>query len=227
MSEPKTEQETRTGELLVQHGYITRGQLERALEAQGKIVGYKPLGEVCKDMGLISRTALRDFLAEQGKHLRLGDLLLKMGIIAEPDLLGGLKIQKDTKERLGEILMRKAGVSKETLARALGIQLTIPTMEPDVSLVDMKIFHSVNSRFLSRKRVIPVCHKQVEGVITVIMENPLDQETILDLEKIFGEKVEPAVLSRGNVEHMLDVVLRSDSVPGVTRGSEERLIACM
>ena len=148
------------------------------MQAQQAGSPYKPLGEVCKDLGLISRTTLRDFLNQHRKRLLLGDLLLKMGAISEAALMGGLEAQGQTKERLGEILVKRSVISREALTNALGIQLTIPTMEPDAGLVDFDLVNSVSSRFLYNKNVVPVCRKQVEGVITVIMEDPLDHETI-------------------------------------------------
>lgn len=204
--------EGRIGELLVEHGFITEGQLERALKAQKECTPYKPLGEVCKDLGLISRTSLRNFLSEQGKHVLLGDLLLKMGVISEDNLIAVLATQEETKEKLGEILVRKSFISQEALTKALGIQLTIPTLEPESELVDVDLVHEVSSKFLYNKKVIPVCRKQVEGVIMVAMDDPLDHETILDLEKIFNARIEPAMLTHGEISSLLDTVFDSWSV---------------
>jgi len=203
------EHEGRIGELLIREGFITRGQLERALQAQQAIRPYKPLGEVCKDLGLISRTTLRDFLDQHRKRLLLGDLLLRMGAISETALVGVLEAQERTRERLGEILVKQSLISREALTNALGIQLTIPTVDPDPDLVDIDLVNSVSSKFLYNKNVVPVCRKQVEGVITVIMEDPLDHETIYDLEKIFGNRIEPAMLTHGRIRGLLDDVFGS------------------
>ena len=207
--EENSQHEGRIGELLIQEGFITPGQLERALQAQQQGSPYKPLGEVCKDLGLISRTNLRDFLDLHRKRLLLGDLLLKMGAISESALRGGLEAQGQTKERLGEILVKRSIISQEALTNALGIQLTIPTMEPDPGLVDFNLVNSVSSKFLYNKNIVPVCRKQVEGVITVIMEDPTDRETIFDLEKIFGIRIEPAMLTHGRIRSLLDDVFSS------------------
>jgi type IV pilus assembly protein PilB len=212
--------EGRIGELLVEHGFITQGQLERALEAQKGCVPYKPLGEVCKDLGLISRTSLRDFLNEQHKHVLLGDLLLRMGVISEDNLIGVLATQQETKEKLGEILVRKSFISQEGLTKALGIQLTIPTIDPESKCVDVDLVHEVSSKFLYNKKVIPICRKQVEGVITVAMDDPLDHETILDLEKIFNARIEPAMLTHGEISSLLDAVFDSWSVRMHTAGGD-------
>ena len=207
--EERPEHEGRIGELLIEEGFITRGQLERALKAQQAVRPYKPLGEVCKDLGLISRTTLRDFLDQHRKRLLLGDLLLRMGAISETALVNVLEAQQVTRERLGEILVKNSLISREALTSALGIQLTIPTVDPDPNLVDFDLLHSVSSKFLYNKNVVPVCHKQVEGVITVIMEDPLDHETIFDLEKIFGNRIEPAMLTHGRIRSLLDDVFGS------------------
>ena len=142
----------------------------------------------------------------------LGDLLLRMGVISEDNLTGVLATQQETKERLGEILVRKSFISREALTKALGIQLTIPTIEPESELVDVDLVHEISMKFLYNKKVIPVCRKQVEGVITVLMNDPLDHETILDLEKIFNARIEPAMLTHGEIPSLLDTVFDSWSV---------------
>jgi hypothetical protein len=64
----------------------------------------------------------------------------------------------------------------------------------------------VNAGFLRRKRVLPLFHNREQGVLTVVMEDPTDAETISDLEKMFKTRVEPTILTSGAVSNMLNEI---------------------
>ena len=146
-------------------------------------------------------------LDRYGKRIHLGSLLVKMGIINELKLESGLAAGRLSGERLGQILVKKAFITQPALRVALGIQLTIPTIAPDPSLVDKELIHAVNANFLYKNNAIPIRYNKAERVLTVVMEDPLDFETAADLEKIFKMKIEPAMLTYGDIKHVLDAVL--------------------
>ena len=203
----KPSDDLKLGELLIRNGLLNQEQLHHALLVQQIRAVYKPLGEVCKDLGYISRTDLRGMLDRYGKRIPLGSLLMKMGIINQLKLESGLAAGQLSGERLGQVLVKKAFITQPALIVALGIQLTIPTVAPDPALIDKELLHAVNANFLYRNNAIPVRYNKEEGVLTVVMEDPLDVETVADLEKIFKMKIEPAMLTYGEIKHVLDALL--------------------
>ena len=64
----------------------------------------------------------------------------------------------------------------------------------------------MNANFLYQRKAVPVHYKKDEDVLTVIMEDPLDVETVADLEKIFKTRIEPAMLTHGEIKHLLDAL---------------------
>jgi len=52
-----------------------------------------------------------------------------------------------------------------------------------------------------------VSRDREKGIITVAMEDPADNETIGDLEKIFKAKIEPAVSTLAISEYLLNDML--------------------
>lgn len=203
----KPSDDLKLGELLVRNGLLTEEQLHHALLVQQIRAVYKPLGEVCKDLGYITRTDLRGMLDRYRKRIPLGSLLLKMGIINELKLETGLAAGQLSGERLGQILVKKAFITQAALRVALGIQLTIPTVAPDPALIDKNLLESVNANFLYKNNAIPVRYNKDEKVLTVVMEDPLDVQTVADLEKIFKTRIEPAMLTYGEIKHVLDAAL--------------------
>ena len=204
---PSPVDEMKIGELLVRDGILSKEQVQQALTVQRDQQAYKPLGEVCVDLGFISRNALRIVLDKYRKRIRLGSLLVKTETISELQLMSGLLMQQGAGGKLGEILLKKAFVTDESLMNALGTQLSVPTIKPDAGLIDKSLLKEVSASFLRKKKVIPVSRDEKEGVVTVIMDDPLDVETIADLEKMFKLRIEPAILTRGEVSTFLDSLL--------------------
>jgi hypothetical protein len=203
----KPADEMKLGELLLKRGLINERQFEEAFLIQQQQKEYKPIGEILRELGYISRTALRDVLHRYQRHIQLGKLLVKMGAISETMLLKGLLLQQRTPDRLGNILVRTSEISHTVLADALSIQLTIPAIKPDLELMDKELLKEINANFLYQHHVIPVSRNKEEQAVTVIMRDPLDMETVMALEKIFNEKIEPAILAHGEIKHILDALL--------------------
>jgi hypothetical protein len=199
--------EMKLGELLLRRRLINERQFEEAFLIQQQQKEYKPIGEILRELGYISRTELRDVLHRYQRHIYLGKLLVKMGAISETMLLRGLLLQQRTPDKLGNILLKTSEISQTVLADALSIQLTIPAIKPDLGLIDKELIKEINPNFLYEHHVIPVSRNKEEQAVTVIMKDPLDMETMMALEKIFNEKIEPAVLVHGEIKHILDTLL--------------------
>jgi len=199
--------EMKLGELLLRLGLVTGAQFEQALLIQEQQKTYRPIGEILRELGFISRTALRDVLHRYRKHMLLGKLLVRMGAISETMLLRGLLVQQRTPDKLGNILLRTSDISETVLADALSIQLTIPAVEPDIALIDRELLKEINANFLYKHHVMPVSRNVKEQVVTVVMRDPLDMEALVGLEKMFKERIEPAILTHGEVDRILDVLL--------------------
>jgi type IV pilus assembly protein PilB len=56
---------------------------------------------------------------------RIGDLLIERGLITESELQFALDTQKQTKEKLGEVLVNNNIVSPENMAKTLAVQLEV------------------------------------------------------------------------------------------------------
>jgi len=203
----KPASEMKLGEVLLRLGLVTGAQFEQALLIQEQQKTYKPIGEILRELGFISRTVLRDVLHRYRKHMLLGKLLVRMGAISETMLLRGLLLQQRTPDKLGNILLRTSDISETVLADALSIQLTIPAMEPDIALIDRELLKEIDANFLYRHHVMPVSRNMKEQTVTVVMKDPRDMEALMGLEKMFKERIEPAILTHGEIDRILDALL--------------------
>jgi type IV pilus assembly protein PilB len=199
----KSTLEMRVGELLVKLGFLDDGQLERALAVQKEQKNYKPLGEICKELGFISGHLLRDILSRYQKQILLGELLSKMGVVSDEQLNKALQEQKRSGEKLGHILVRKGIMSSSVLIDALCLQLGITRIHPKKENIDRSLLNKANHAYFQKKRVVPLHLDKEKRMLTVAMEDPTDSETIGDLQKMFGAAIEPVLCASGETELLL------------------------
>lgn len=218
--EAKTEK-LKIGELLVKEGYITSQQLEEALAEQregkveeympsvaltqhlklgaekGKSEGRMPLGEVCVKLKFITRYDLRQILRKYQKNIYLGEIMLNLGLVTEEQIEEALEIQKLEEKRLGKVLVEHGFVSESNLVDTLSTQLGIPKIMPNVGLIDQKILAGVGKAFLLKNECLPAFKDG--NILTVIMSDPLSEETIRTMENLFRCKVEPAIATSDDI----------------------------
>jgi len=184
---------TRIGELLLKEGLLTPEQLTQALAVQKTQTAYRPLGEICVEMKFISILELQRILKKYKKRIQLGELFLNLGLLTREQLQTALDKQKVEGGKLGQILIEMGIITENMLVNTLAIQMGIPKITPDFSLIDRKLSQGISMHFLMKNEVIPAFK---EGdVLTVIMSNPLDEDTIEDLRKVFRCNIEPAIAS--------------------------------
>jgi len=187
----------RLGELLIREGFMSEEQLEQALSVQKKREKYKPLGEVCVELKFISKAQLRHTLRTYRKNIRIGDLLVNLGMISEDQLKEALETQELKGGKLGEVLVAMNIITEASLINALAVQLGIPKIDPDLHDIDRRLLDGIGEEFLVKNKVLPAFKEG--GTVTVIMSNPLDEEVLPILSQMFKCKVEPAVALREDI----------------------------
>ncbi|MDH5719966.1 MAG: hypothetical protein OEZ13_05010 [Spirochaetia bacterium] len=138
------------GDLLIKKGLVSEEQLTKALELQKKRGGL--IGAILLEMGFVEPNGLAETLEEQKKladagletqsapkKLKLGEVLVKEGIITETELNRALEKQEQTKEKLGFVLMGMGFIDQPTLLRYLSKQAQ--SLIDDISIATVEIDH--------------------------------------------------------------------------------------
>ncbi|PIQ27470.1 hypothetical protein COW36_13710 [bacterium (Candidatus Blackallbacteria) CG17_big_fil_post_rev_8_21_14_2_50_48_46] len=207
------------GELLVKEGYLTTDALAKVLEIQkeqkfisqsGKT--YKPFGQICVELKLISPEELQRFLRKYNKRILLGELLVNMKVVRPAHVEQAVQIQEKIKgKKLGQILLEMQALNENQLVDALSVQLDVPRIIPSLELIDLSLLEKLELQFLTEKSVLPV-HMQDERM-TVVMEDPLDEATIRHIEKQFRCRVLPAIAPASALQGTLqEYLLRKQPV---------------
>ncbi len=133
---------------------------------------------------------------------RLGELLVRVGLISADQLDLALDEQIRTGGKLGEVLVRTLLLSEDQIAEALAEQKGLEHVNLAGASVDRSAVVLLPVRMLRRRGVIPLGFK--DGLLVLAMADPLDVEAIDETELRTGFKVEAVVASSSQIMYAID-----------------------
>ncbi len=131
------------------------------------------------------------------RNTRLGQILLKAGIIDENQLQKALDGFKSSGQRLGHVLVKLGFSKEEDVLKAVAGQLDVPYIKLSDIEIDRAVIAKIPVKFTSRYNLIPV--KMANDTLTVAMLDPLDIHTLDDLRLLLGCKVNVAISSEEEI----------------------------
>lgn len=122
-------------------------------------------------------------------HLKLGEILIRQGLVTEKQLQEAIDVQKKEKGRIGEILVKLGMISEENMAAALGTQLGIPyysskNLELLKPQENQDLDKFVPAEFAKKNCVLPLSHHL--NSLTCAVYDPLDLLLLDNLKRIAG-----------------------------------------
>jgi len=134
-------------------------------------------------------------------YLKLGEILLKEGIITQKQLDEVIKIQANEGGRFGEILLHLGFATEEDVVVALGKQLNLPYVSMGAGLLkpalDQNLDEAVPKEFAVKNAVLPL--SRTLDSITCAITDPLDVILIDNLRKIVGCEINPVIATRTEI----------------------------
>ena len=124
-------------------------------------------------------------MSPKEKYLRLGELLLKEGIITQAQLEKAISVQRQEGGRLGEILVKLGILKEDQTVAILSKQLNIPYYGLGTELkpmVGQNLEQLIPKDFALRNTVLPL--SRTLRSLTVAMSDPLDLILIDNLRKL-------------------------------------------
>ncbi|MCL6517747.1 MAG: GspE/PulE family protein [Alicyclobacillus sp.] len=124
-----------------------------------------------------------------------------MGLITEAQLQEALAAQRESKERLGEVLIRKGFVTEQQMVEALEFQLGISHVDLHRYAIDPAAVQLVPQVLAERHLVLPI--RRDKQRLTVAMADPLDFYAIEDLQMATGLQIEPVIASKDELRQYI------------------------
>ena len=119
-----------------------------------------------------------------------------------PGLDRALRIQEDSGEKLGVLLVTLGVVAQRDVSEALADQLGLPLVEaasyPELPILEER----VSARFLRESRALPLAEDETE--LALAMADPTDEYTVNAFEMVTGRKVRPQVAIPMELEAALE-----------------------
>lgn len=162
---------------------------------------------------------------------RLGEILIKNGLITEEILNEALKVSKATGKRIGEIFVENGYLSEDTIAQALGEQYNLPYIGESLLQIDKKCTELLPAEIAHKYNIITI--DQNEKEVTLAIVDPLDivaldearkiikkpLKLVVTTEKLMKEALNKFYISRG--EDLEEVLKNIDLKVYEFKGTEE------
>lgn len=135
-------------------------------------------------------------------QIRLGDLLIKAGVVNDAQLNAALNEQRQWGGRLGAILVRMGALSEDLLVKALSRQLNIPRAQigpTDVINVPAQILERIDRATCEKGLLLPVQYIQERRTLQVAVADPFNVVAIDDLSRRVGLRIEPLIAGETQV----------------------------
>ena len=225
-SEPVSGRKDQSGviyDMLIQKGYLDAQKLNYAKRVHAKLTGDKTLTQVLQELKYITFEQLQDTLSESKINVKIGALLIELGLITNRDLDMAIGQQKESavKKTIGEVLVEGGFIEERSLLEVLSYQLGLPYYELEISRLDAHLLRKVPPNWYSLHQFLPVC--RADGKVTVAFVDPLNRESLDAAEKAFG-KVRQVICSKPDFRNVLSAIEREAALARTSQPDEKSVV---
>ncbi|MBI4179121.1 Flp pilus assembly complex ATPase component TadA [bacterium] len=146
------------------------------------------------------------------RKARLGDVLLKSGLISQTKLDEVLEIQKKKGGRLGELLVTEGAVREEDMLKAIAEMVGVPFVKLKHYAIDPTAAEMLSEETCRKFNVVPL--SCVGQSLVVAVDDPFDLDQIDSLGKLTSLNVTPVVSTRAEIKKTIDLLFsKKDAAP--------------
>jgi type II secretory ATPase GspE/PulE/Tfp pilus assembly ATPase PilB-like protein len=140
-------------------------------------------------------------------RLRVGEILIKQGLITEDQLQKAIDAQKKEKGRIGEILVKLNIITEEQMTAAVGTQLGIPyysSESPELlrPQAGQELQKLIPSDFAKKNNVLPLSRHM--SSLTCAISDPLDLLLLDNLRRVTGCEINPVIATRTSINRAIN-----------------------
>ncbi|MFA5144982.1 MAG: ATPase, T2SS/T4P/T4SS family [Candidatus Omnitrophota bacterium] len=135
------------------------------------------------------------------RYLKLGELLVKEGLINASQLENAISVQRQEGGRLGEIIVNLGFIKEDRVVAALGKQLNIPYFSLGTGMlkpaIDQGLERLIPQDFALKNSILPL--SRTLRSITIAMSDPLDIILIDNLKKLTSCEINPVIATKSDI----------------------------
>jgi type IV pilus assembly protein PilB len=132
----------------------------------------------------------------------LGEVLVEAGLITHAQLGEAMELQKQSKERLGRVLIGMGVGTEKDIALAIAKQLGLEFVDLDDIVPDEQALLVLPEHLARRYQLIPL--GTVNGKFRLGMVDPLDVVALDDVRRQLRQDIDPVVISHDGFQRVLN-----------------------
>jgi len=133
---------------------------------------------------------------------RLGEILVKSGLLTEEKLEQALENQKKTDLKLGQYLIRQGLIQEKQIIDLISEQLNIRKYQLNDFPLDLELIRYLPIEIVQKNQVVPL--KLKGKLLTIAIVDPLDIQILDSLEKLTNLEVEPVICSGVEINQLIN-----------------------
>ncbi|MEQ9500493.1 MAG: hypothetical protein RIT81_26700 [Deltaproteobacteria bacterium] len=141
-------------------------------------------------------------------RIRLGELLVRAGVIDELKLKAALSEQQKWGGRLGKILVDMSFVSEDLLVKALSKQLGVSRATFTSGPLPAEIVEKIDIQFAKANELCPEAYDENRRVLVVATADPTNVTAMDELRFRTGLKIETTIAGHREIEAAIAKMLR-------------------
>ena len=134
--------------------------------------------------------------------VKLGEMLLKAGLIDQEQLTEALESQKANGEKLGFNLVQLGYVQEDDITQLLSEQYGVPSINLRHFEIEESVINLIPSEVAQKYLVVPV--NRTGATLTISMADPTNVFAMDDIKFMTGYNVEPVVASEIAIREAID-----------------------
>lgn len=133
---------------------------------------------------------------------KIGEMLVKNGIITEAHLAEALDLQQKKNKRLGEILVELGYIKPKELLWMLSEQASIPFVELRPEMLDTELINQFPEKLLYDNTALPLY--TTEDTIYIALGDPTNTEIVKKIKEVVKKEVVVSGAEPARVHELLD-----------------------
>jgi type IV pilus assembly protein PilB len=150
---------------------------------------------------------------------RLGEILVKNGLLTEEMLKQVLIDQKKTDLKFGQYVIRQGIVQEKQIIDLLSVQLNIKKYHLNDFPLDLELVRYIPIEVAQKNQVVPL--KKIGNLLMVALVDPLEITVLDSIEKLNNMEVEPVICSEAEINQLISSMYGVQSDLGDIIGTME------
>ncbi len=194
------------GRILSDAGMVSDKDIGEALSLQQKLRTRK-VGEIIAETANVKQEHIEKIMEDHaGKipsHVRIGEILVSVGLVTREQVEVALTIQKkDKNKKIGEILIEKGMITEEQLLHALAAKFRLRMVDLEQETPSPETIKVLSKTIIERFKVFPI--ESSNRRLVVATSTPTDSTIIDRLRFITNRNVELVVATAAQIAEAID-----------------------